>query len=93
MGPSSDEVAAARRPYGALPLIVLTGGAPVLPQLSPAERDAVLGVIKQMHGELAALSTRGVDRLIPGSSHYVQLDKPQAVIDAVTEVLAEVSGR
>jgi pimeloyl-ACP methyl ester carboxylesterase len=90
MGPSSDEVAAARRSYGALPLIVLTAGESQIPGLSPADRGTLAGVIKQMHGELAASSTRGLDRIVPGSGHYVQLDKPQAVIDAVAEVVAEV---
>jgi len=93
LGPSSDQVAAARRSYGALPLIVLTGGAPVLPGLSPADVQKLLGLIKQMHGELASLSTRGVDRMVPGSGHYVQIDAPQAVIDAVSEVVAEVAAR
>jgi pimeloyl-ACP methyl ester carboxylesterase len=40
-----------------------------------------------MHEALAHLSTRGIHRLIKGSGHEVQLDKPQAVIDAVDEVL------
>jgi pimeloyl-ACP methyl ester carboxylesterase len=93
LGASSDQVAAARRSYGAIPLIVLTGGAPVFPGLSTSDRDKLLDIIKQMHGELAALSTRGVDRIVPGSGHYVQIDKPQAVIDAVSEVLAEVAAR
>jgi pimeloyl-ACP methyl ester carboxylesterase len=93
MGPSSDQVAAARRAYGAIPLIVLTAGAPTVPGLSPADTATLLGLVKRMHEELAALSTDGVDRIVPGSSHYVQLDKPQAVIDAVSEVLAKVSRR
>jgi pimeloyl-ACP methyl ester carboxylesterase len=91
MGPSSDQVAAARRSYGELPLVVLTAGTPIIPGLSPSDRDTLLGTIKQMHGELAGLSTRGVDRLVPGSSHYVQLDAPQAVIDAVDEVLSQAA--
>lgn len=91
MGPSSDQVAAARRSYGSIPLVVLTAGTPMIPGLSAADRDKLLGVIKQMHGELAALSTRGVDRIVPGSSHYVQIDAPQAVIDAVSQVLSQVS--
>jgi hypothetical protein len=37
--------------------------------------------------ELARLSTRGENRLVRGSGNYVQIDKPQAVVDAVTEVV------
>lgn len=42
------------------------------------------------HEALAHLSSRGVHRIIEGSSHEIQLDKPQAVIDAVDEVLREL---
>src|SRR5271156_3104420 len=40
------------------------------------------------HEALAHLSSRGVHRVIEASGHEIQLDKPQAVIDAVDEVLA-----
>jgi pimeloyl-ACP methyl ester carboxylesterase len=43
-----------------------------------------------LHQDLARLSSRGVHRIIKGSGHDIQLDKPQAVIDAVDEVLREV---
>jgi pimeloyl-ACP methyl ester carboxylesterase len=39
------------------------------------------------HEALAHLSSRGVHRIIKGSGHAIQLDQPQAVIDAVDEVL------
>jgi pimeloyl-ACP methyl ester carboxylesterase len=43
-----------------------------------------------MHEALAHLSSRGVHRIIKGSGHHIQLDKPQAVIDAVDEVLRQL---
>ena len=43
-----------------------------------------------MHEALARLSSRGVHRVIKGSGHEIQLDKPQAVIDAVDEVLRQL---
>jgi hypothetical protein len=43
-----------------------------------------------MHEALAHLSSRGVHRLIKGSGHEIQLDEPQAVIDAVDEVLRQL---
>ena len=43
-----------------------------------------------LHEALARLSSRGVHRLIKGSGHEIQLDKPQAVIDAVDEVLRQL---
>jgi pimeloyl-ACP methyl ester carboxylesterase len=43
-----------------------------------------------LHQDLAHLSSRGVHRIIKGSGHEIQLDQPQAVIDAVDEVLREL---
>ena len=43
-----------------------------------------------LHASLAHLSSRGVHRTIQGSGHTIQLEKPQAVIDAVDEVLSEI---
>jgi pimeloyl-ACP methyl ester carboxylesterase len=40
------------------------------------------------HEALAHLSSRGVHRIIKGSGHQIQLDNPQAVVDAVKDVLA-----
>jgi len=42
------------------------------------------------HEALAHLSSRGIHRFIKGSGHEIQLDKPQAVIDAVDDVLREL---
>lgn len=42
------------------------------------------------HEALAHLSSRGVHRVIEHSGHEIQLDKPQAVIDAVDEVLRQL---
>jgi hypothetical protein len=42
------------------------------------------------HEALARLSTLGVHRYIKDSNHEIQLEKPQAVIDAVDEVLRQL---
>jgi hypothetical protein len=39
---------------------------------------------------LANLSSHGVYKFIKGSSHQIELDKPQAVIDAGDEVLCQL---
>ena len=85
---------AARRPLGDKPLLVLTAGAPQkIPGASP-EQIARLGQAwYEMHNEIAALSTRGRQRIVPDATHYIQNDKPQAVVEAVSEVLTEVRGR
>ena len=84
-GLSSDQVRAAKRPYGDLPLIVLTR----IPQpKGPQEmRDAKVRLWIELHDELAHLSARGVNRVIADSGHYIQFDKPGVVIDAIREVL------
>ena len=43
--------------------------------------------------KLAALSIRGIDIVVPDSSHYIQYDQPQAVIDAVKRALADIRGQ
>jgi hypothetical protein len=39
---------------------------------------------------MAALSARGRERVAPGANHVIQYSQPQAVIDAVREVLGEL---
>jgi pimeloyl-ACP methyl ester carboxylesterase len=43
-----------------------------------------------MHEALAQLSSRGEHRFIAESGHSVQLDKPEAVIDAIDDVLQQL---
>jgi pimeloyl-ACP methyl ester carboxylesterase len=77
---------------GSLPLVVLSpedswsDGTPAGDQFSRAYSKKWIA----MHEALAHLSSRGVHRYIPGSGHGIQLDKPQAVIDAVESVLAQL---
>jgi len=72
---------------GAMPLVVLSAenswGTPVDARFKQ-------GYWVALHEALAHLSTRGVHRIIKGSGHEIQLDKPEAVIDAVDEVLHQI---
>jgi pimeloyl-ACP methyl ester carboxylesterase len=91
---SGKEADAARRPMGAMPLIVLTAGQPnATPGLTTEQRAAMDGVWRAMHWEMTELSTDGRRRFVDGAGHYIQVDKPQAVIGAVAEVVAAVRGR
>ena len=90
-GVSADQVRAARRFYGDLPLIVLTRSpSPPKEPLTPeaqalkAARDRV---VVTLHDHVAKLSTRGVNEVVPGAGHSIQVEKPQAVIDAIIRVL------
>ncbi|ELX09538.1 alpha/beta hydrolase fold protein [Janthinobacterium sp. HH01] len=90
---SDDQLRALRRPFGDLPLVVLTRGispyaVPNQPQsaLNKAMEDENVAIQKQM----AALSTHGTQRIVAGAGHGIQADKPEAVIEAVLEVLKQV---
>lgn len=91
-GASADQVRASRHFYGKLPLIVLTSGPRPPPKdpLTP-EAQALSAARTQLwvtlHDDVAKLSTQGVNEIVAGAKHYIQLDKPQAVIDAITRVV------
>ncbi len=76
---------------GAMPLVVLT--AKNTWGDTPADIRFTQTFLKfwlAQHEALAHLSSRGVHRFIEGSDHHIQLDKPQAVIDAVDDVLNQL---
>ena len=88
MDRSSRQLQAFRRPLGNLPLVVLTAGEPLpLPEHLRGETLLVAAEWRKMHRELASLSDRGTDRLVENAGHYIQLDRPELVVEAVTEVL------
>jgi pimeloyl-ACP methyl ester carboxylesterase len=82
-----------RRRLGAMPLVVLSAeyswGNSGTPDGVWFHRSYSKAWIA-MHEALAHLSSRGTHRFISGSGHAIQLDKPQAVIDAVDEVLRQL---
>ena len=77
---------------GAMPLVVLStehsydAGTPVGDWFSRSYAKVWIA----MHEALAHLSSRGVHRIIEKTGHEIQLDQPQAVIDAVDEVLRQL---
>lgn len=95
-GASTQQLTASRRSYGDMPLIVLTRGdydIGMPPEITKADREGLAVVWTQLHEEMTALSTAGERRVVAGAGHYIQGDKPQAVIDAVNEVVAEARSR
>ncbi|HEY5410385.1 MAG TPA: alpha/beta hydrolase [Caulobacteraceae bacterium] len=82
------------RNYRDMPLIVLTAGEdytlpPDAPAEAAAERPKRHAQWLRAHDDLAALSTRGVNRVVSGTPHYIHLYRPQVVIDAIDEVVKE----
>ena len=90
---SSDQLRGARKSFGDLPLVYLTRG--ISPFLVPGQPQGEMNKaterdVMAMHDEIARLSTRGRNQLVPGAGHSIHVDKPQAVIDAINEVLGQV---
>lgn len=70
--------------FGNLPLVVLTH--------APASSDDPVEALGEaqgvaLHAETARLSRRGEHRVIAGSGHHIELDAPEAVVQAVRAVL------
>jgi pimeloyl-ACP methyl ester carboxylesterase len=81
------------RNYHDMPMVVLSATVqpdpPGLSDVQKAENARFNAMFGQKHDELAALSSRGVNARVPGANHFIQLTKPQAVLDAVAEVVRE----
>ncbi|HWU55168.1 MAG TPA: alpha/beta hydrolase [Rhizomicrobium sp.] len=101
-GPTKDgtnvdekEVEAATANFGDKPLIVLTRGNVdnAIPVFTEEQGAGMYRAWKAGHEKLVPLSTRGSQRVVPGSGHYIQYNKPLAVIEAVKQALTEVRGR
>jgi pimeloyl-ACP methyl ester carboxylesterase len=83
------------RHYGNLPLAVLTSEkTPVaaLPVDLPA-RAALEKLWNSGHDEMAALSRRGSNRVVPGAGHQIQLEQPGVVADAIARVTEQARER
>jgi pimeloyl-ACP methyl ester carboxylesterase len=79
-----------KRNYGDMPLIVLSAGKfalPGAPDEVTAEIPALMAEKARKHQALARLSSHGAYAPVPDSSHVMMQDKPQAVIDAVSQVV------
>jgi pimeloyl-ACP methyl ester carboxylesterase len=87
-GATSNEVAAGRAPGDAMPLIVLTADG-TYAGVPAADRATLDGLWRSLHQEIAHRSSRGVERLVTGSSHMMMLDQPDAIVTAIAEVIAE----
>jgi pimeloyl-ACP methyl ester carboxylesterase len=95
-GLDSRELKQAWHPLDATPLIVLTAGEPPripLTDAANAQMPELQAEWSRMHDEIARLSTQGFNRLVPGATHYIHQDRPQAVVDAINEVIVAARKR
>ncbi|RYF49542.1 MAG: alpha/beta hydrolase [Cytophagaceae bacterium] len=87
------QLRALRRPFGDIPLVVLTRG--VSPYAIPGQPQSALNKAiedenEKIHREIAALSSRGKQQVVPGAAHLIQAQRPDAIVQAVLEVLAQI---
>ena len=77
---------------GDLPLVVVSSGDIVkgMPLAEDVPLDEIRATWGVLQTELAAQSSRGKRVVATGSGHYVQLEAPELVIEAVLEVLEAV---
>ncbi len=70
--------------FGDLPLVVLSHSID-----SPARPWAALSNFanQRLHEQTAALSSHGVHRVVPETNHNIEVEQPQAIIEAIEDVL------
>jgi pimeloyl-ACP methyl ester carboxylesterase len=91
---SADETRKTRTDFGDIPIIVLTHSPfPTRTGESQDERNRKTLSWEGLHLRVAAMSTRGVNEIVPDAGHYIQYDKPQVVIDAVNQAVWISRGR
>ena len=88
--PESAAQTATTGSLGDLPLAVLSHD-PDKPSndLPPDLAKPMNEAWEKMQEELARLSTRGTQTIAKNSSHYIQLDRPDVVVDAVRKVVEQ----
>ena len=83
--------AALTGPFGDIPLSVLSHDPQKLPEwLSPDDGKVFNDAWEKMQEELPTLSTQGKRTIAKNSSHYIQLDSPDHVIDEVRKIVERV---
>ena len=79
------ERARTQSPLGDMPLIVLTRG---VSEKEGPDREALAAEHRQEHAELATMSRKGKLVVAVHSGHHIQLDEPEVVVSAISDVLS-----
>jgi pimeloyl-ACP methyl ester carboxylesterase len=86
---SAEQTRATRKQFGDMPIIVLTHAPHAKQQNETQEQgDQRTLLWEDLHSQIAAMSTRGINIIVPNAGHYIQFDRPQIVIDAVIQAIA-----
>lgn len=89
IGPDTEALEAAPHDLGALPLVVLTGENTYRLGVPAAYAEPLSRLWTSMHDEIARQSSRGVNRVVRGAGHLIQVENPVAVVTAIDEVAAQ----
>jgi len=87
---SNEEEAAAARPFGAMPVTVLTNGRGWNYTNNPDLNARLTMVWRAGHVALAGRSENGKVVFVQHSGHSIQIDQPWAVIDAVRDMVRDL---
>ena len=86
--PESGAQAALTGPFGDIPLSVLSRDPEKLqPELSPDVGKIWNDIWEKMQEELPSLSTQGTQKIAKNSSHFVQIDRPELVVEEVRKIV------
>lgn len=85
---SAAQVRASRRSYGALPLFVLSQQQKT--EFSSSSEQQIEEAWKGFQRDLASLSSNSTHIIAEHSTHYIQLDQPDLVINAIRSVVQAV---
>jgi pimeloyl-ACP methyl ester carboxylesterase len=86
----------ALRSLGDRPLVVLTGSKPYPKEalaaqgITEAEGRVQMAKWVDLHRDEARWSTQSRHEILPDAGHYIQIDRPDAVVSAVNEVVSKV---
>lgn len=108
LAPMLDEEAAIDRTFseagtfrslGDRPLIVLTAAAPAAAAdlatlgLTPEQGERLQAEWFELHRDEASWSSRGREIRLEDAHHYIQFERPDAVVDAIREVVESIRGQ
>jgi pimeloyl-ACP methyl ester carboxylesterase len=90
VGVSSDELVAARRPLGDIPILLLQADTDCHLKGPPPKTAGEKFDVERCRELLSQArdSTRGERRIVPGATHMIQRDKPEVFLAAFGEVVA-----
>jgi pimeloyl-ACP methyl ester carboxylesterase len=91
---SADQTRATRKDFGDMPIIALTHSPyPVAKDETQDIRNQRTLLWEGFHNQVASMSTRGINIIVPNSNHYIQYDHPQVVIDAINQAVSIARGQ